>query len=145
MVKGFGDYGFPESHAASFALLVYVSAWLKCHEPAAYAAGLLNSQPLGFYSPAQIIYDAQRHGVEVYPVNILKSDDYSKLVADKKAKPAIQLGLRSVKGLSEDGALRLVTARKQLAFVDLHDLKQRAPRSPAIDATRCGPRWEPIA
>ncbi len=126
MVKGFGDYGFPESHAASFALLVYVSAWLKCHEPAAYAAGLLNSQPLGFYSPAQIIYDAQRHGVEVYPVDVLNSDDYSKLVPDTKAQAAIRLGLRSVKGLSEDGALRLVAARHQNAFVDVQDLKQRA-------------------
>ena len=126
MVKGFGDYGFPESHAASFALLVYVSAWLKCHEPAAYAAGLLNSQPLGFYSPAQIIYDAQRHGVEVYPVEVLKSDADSKLVAEKNGKPAIQLGLKSIKGLSEDGAVRLVAARNQNIFVDLQDLKQRA-------------------
>ncbi|MEY4729441.1 MAG: Error-prone polymerase, partial [Pseudomonadota bacterium] len=126
MVKGFGDYGFPESHAASFALLVYVSAWLKCHEPAAYAAGLLNSQPLGFYSPAQIIYDAQRHGIEAYPVDVLKSDDYSKLVPDSKGQPAIQLGLKSVKGLSDEGATRLVAARNQNAFIDLQDLKQRA-------------------
>jgi error-prone DNA polymerase len=126
MVKGFGDYGFPESHAASFALLVYVSAWLKCHEPAAYAAGLLNSQPLGFYSPAQIIYDAQRHGVEVYPVDVLQSDTYSKLVSDTKQQAAIQLGLKSVKGLSGEGATRLVAARNKKAFVDLHDLKQRA-------------------
>ncbi|MGB8856871.1 MAG: error-prone DNA polymerase [Burkholderiales bacterium] len=126
MVKGFGDYGFPESHAASFALLVYVSAWLKCHEPAAYAAGLLNSQPLGFYSPAQIIYDAQRHGVEVYPVDVLKSDAYCQLVSDAKQQPAIRLGLKSVKGLSDEGMSRLVQARDQAMFVDLHDLKQRA-------------------
>jgi len=73
-IQGFGEYGFPESHAASFALLVYVSAWLKCHEPAAFACALLNSQPMGFYAPAQIVHDARRHGVEVRPVDVLASE-----------------------------------------------------------------------
>ncbi len=72
-IKGFGEYGFPESHSASFALLVYVSAWLKCYEPAAFTCALLNSQPMGFYSPAQLVQDAQRHGVEVGPVDVLVS------------------------------------------------------------------------
>jgi error-prone DNA polymerase len=126
MVKGFGDYGFPESHAASFALLVYISAWLKCYEPAAFAAGLLNSQPLGFYAPAQIIYDVQRHGVEVYPVDVMTSDWYSTLVPDTHGNPAIRLGLKSIKGLSEQGGLRLVAARCGRALVDVDDLKQRA-------------------
>src|SRR5690606_6373329 len=73
-LRGFADYGFPESHAASFALLTYVSAWLKCHEPAAFACGLLNSQPMGFYAPSQIVQDAQHHGVEVRPVDVLCSE-----------------------------------------------------------------------
>ncbi len=73
-ILGFGEYGFPESHAASFALLVYVSAWLKRHEPAAFAAALLNSQPMGFYAPSQLVQDARRHGVEVRPVDALASD-----------------------------------------------------------------------
>ena len=72
-IKGFGEYGFPESHSASFALLVYVSAWLKCYEPAAFTCALLNSQPMGFYSPSQLVQDAQRHGVEVRPVDVLVS------------------------------------------------------------------------
>src|SRR5205085_5552010 len=73
-IQGFGDYGFPESHAASFALLVYVSAWLKCYYPAAFAAALLNSQPMGFYAPAQLIQDARRHGVAVRPIDVNHSD-----------------------------------------------------------------------
>ncbi len=73
-ILGFGDYGFPESHAASFALLVYVSAWLKCHHPAAFCAALINSQPMGFYAPAQLVRDAREHGVEVLPVDVNRSD-----------------------------------------------------------------------
>src|SRR5438105_8205107 len=69
-IKGFGEYGFPESHAASFALLVYVSAWLKCHYPAAFAAAIINSLPMGFYAPAQLVADAKKHGVEVLPVDV---------------------------------------------------------------------------
>jgi error-prone DNA polymerase len=136
MVKGFGDYGFPESHAASFALLAYVTAWLKCYEPAAFAAGLLNSQPMGFYAPAQIVYDVQRHGVEVYPVDVLTSDWMSTLVPNvtgqltkdpsTKGQPAIRLGLKSVSGLSADGGMRLVIARQIKTFVDLDELRDRA-------------------
>ncbi len=73
-ILGFGEYGFPESHSASFALLVYVSCWLKCYEPAAFTCALLNSQPMGFYAPSQLVQDAQRHGVEVRPVDVLVSD-----------------------------------------------------------------------
>lgn len=125
MVKGFGEYGFPESHAASFALLVYVSAWLKCYHPAAFAAGLLNSMPLGFYRPAQIVYDVQRHGVEVYPVDVMRSDWYSTLVTDSYGAAAIRLGLKSIKGLSEKGGQRLLEARAISAFLDVDDIKQR--------------------
>lgn len=129
MVKGFGDYGFPESHAASFALIVYVSAWLKCYHPAAFAAGLLNSQPLGFYKPAQIIYDAQRHGIEVYPVDATVSDVYSALVHDARGNAAIRLGFNSVKGMSDAGAERLAKARAGAPFHDVNDLKLRADLS----------------
>ena len=126
MVKGFGDYGFPESHAASFALIVYVSAWLKCHHPAAFAAGLLNSMPLGFYRPAQIIYDAQRHGVNVYPVDVTRSDWYCTLIPEGNDKPAIRLGLQNVKELSSAGGQRLAEARRKRAFIDIDDVKSRA-------------------
>jgi error-prone DNA polymerase len=112
-ILGFGEYGFPESHAASFALLVYVSAWLKRHEPAAFAAALINSQPMGFYAPSQIVQDAQRHGVEVRPVDVRTSDWDCTLErrADAAPDPALRLGLRLVKGLAEEAAQRLVAAR----------------------------------
>jgi error-prone DNA polymerase len=126
MVKGFGDYGFPESHAASFAMLAYITAWLKCYEPAAFAAGLLNSQPMGFYAPAQIVYDVQRHGVAVYPVDVLTSDWESTLVPDAKGQAAIRLGLKSVGGLSADGGIRLMEARRIKSFVSLDELREGA-------------------
>jgi len=128
MVKGFGDYGFPESHAASFALLAYITAWLKCYEPAAFAAGLLNSQPMGFYAPAQIVYDVQRHGVKVYPVDVLSSDWESTLVPDVIAngQPAIRLGLKSIGGLSWDGGIRVVKARQAKTFISLDELREQA-------------------
>ncbi|MDX1692948.1 MAG: error-prone DNA polymerase [Ketobacteraceae bacterium] len=132
-INGFGEYGFPESHAASFALLVYVSAWLKCHEPAAFCCGLLNSQPMGFYSPSQLIQDVRRHQVEVRPVDVMHSDWDHTLEADfplpcdnREQQPAIRLGLRLVKGLSRQGAVRLVQAREQQAFRSLAELKYRA-------------------
>jgi error-prone DNA polymerase len=100
-IKGFGEYGFPESHAASFALLVYVSAWIKCHYPAAFACALLNSQPMGFYAPAQIVRDAREHGVEVREADINLSDWASTLEAGADGWPALRLGLRLVDGLSE--------------------------------------------
>jgi error-prone DNA polymerase len=111
-ILGFGEYGFPESHAASFALLVYVSAWLKRHEPAAFAAALINSQPMGFYAPSQIVQDARRHGVEVRPVDVHQSDwDCTLETVPDSGEPALRLGLRLVKGLPEDAARRLVGAR----------------------------------
>jgi len=125
-IEGFGDYGFPESHAASFALLVYVSAWLKCHEPAAFTAALLNSQPMGFYAPAQLVQDAGRHRVEVCPVDVCTSAWDCALERTDKEQPAVRLGLRMVKGLSQAAAERLVEARATAPFTDVHDLSRRA-------------------
>ena len=125
-IQGFGEYGFPESHAASFALLAYASAWLKCHESAAFTCALLNSLPMGFYGPSQLIQDAKRHGVEVRPVDIVVSDWDCSLEPDKNSEPALRLGLRMIKGLSHAGAERLVEARQQGAFTDVSDLAHRA-------------------
>ena len=110
-IEGFGTYGFPESHAASFALLVYVSAWLKCHYPAVFAAALLNSQPMGFYAPAQIVRDAREHGVEVLPVDVNLSGWDCALEPGRGGGFALRLGLRQVKGLAEAEARALETAR----------------------------------
>ncbi len=109
-IKGFGEYGFPESHAASFALLVYVSAWLKCFHPAAFAAALLNSQPMGFYQPAQIIRDAQNHGVPVHPADVCASQWDCTLEKNCDGKPALRLGLRLIKGLPLAEAEKIVSA-----------------------------------
>ena len=154
-IEGFGEYGFPESHAASFALLVYVSCWLKCHEPACFLAAMLNSQPLGFYSPSQLVQDARRHGLEVLPVDVSYSDwDCSleksgsepnftaphgveprplawslkgneKLGSDPHLQPAVRLGLRMVAGLHARVALRISAARRQGAFANTEDLALR--------------------
>ena len=111
-IEGFGEYGFPESHAASFALLVYASAWLKCHHPGVFAAALLNSQPMGFYAPAQIIRDARDHGVDVRPLDVNYSEwDTTLEPSDGKDGLALRLGLRQVKGLSQEQAQALVAAR----------------------------------
>jgi error-prone DNA polymerase len=110
-IEGFGTYGFPESHAASFALLVYVSAWLKRHYPAAFAAALLNSQPMGFYAPAQIVRDAAEHGVEVKGVDVNGSDWDCTLEPASKGGFALRLGFRQVKGLAEASAQALVERR----------------------------------
>ncbi|HET9693444.1 MAG TPA: OB-fold nucleic acid binding domain-containing protein, partial [Steroidobacteraceae bacterium] len=111
-ILGFGEYGFPESHAASFALLVYVSAWLKRHEPAAFTAALINSQPMGFYAPSQLVQDAQRHGVPVRPIDVLASDwDCTLERVEGAVDPALRLGLRLVKGLPQAAGERLVAAR----------------------------------
>ena len=124
-IKGFGDYGFPESHSASFALLVYVSCWLKCYEPAAFTSALLNSQPMGFYGPAQLVNDARHHGVEIRPVDVRFSQWNCALERGKTGEPAVRLGLRMVKGLSEKGAHRLVRVREEQVFVDVSDLARR--------------------
>ncbi len=129
MAQGFGEYGFPESHAASFALLAYVSAWLKCHEPAAFCAGLLNSQPLGFYSPSQLVQDAKRHGVEVRPVDVLVSEWHSTLERGANGEPALRLGLHMIKGLSEAAAQRIVALRQQRPFSDREDFFARTALS----------------
>jgi error-prone DNA polymerase len=126
-IKGFGEYGFPESHAASFALLVYVSAWLKCHEPAAFTAALLNSQPMGFYGPSQLVRDARAHGVTVRAVDVLCSDYDCTLEADgTSARPALRLGLRLVRGFGAAAAERLMQARAVREFGSLQDLAARA-------------------
>ncbi len=124
-ILGFGDYGFPESHAASFALLVYVSAWLKRHEPAAFFAALLNSLPMGFYAPAQLVAEARRGGVEVRPVDVRYSDWFCTLEKDGRGEPALRLGLLRVKGLSRKGAECLLAMRRRRAFRDSDDLQQR--------------------
>ncbi len=126
-ILGFGEYGFPESHAASFALLVYVSAWLKCHEPAAFAAALLNSQPMGFYGPSQVVQDVRRHGVEVRGVDATVSDWDCTLEGPTASEgPAVRLGLRMVKGLSRVGAQRVVEARQRAPLQGVSDLARRA-------------------
>jgi error-prone DNA polymerase len=124
-IKGFGSYGFPESHAASFALLVYASAWLKCHHPAAFAAALINAQPLGFYSVDQIVQDARRHGVEVRPVDVRCSLVDAHLEPGKRG-PALRLGLRTIRGLPAEAAARIVAARKDAPYRDVEDLAHRA-------------------
>jgi error-prone DNA polymerase len=147
-VKGFSSYGFPESHAVSFALLVYDSCWIKRHHPAEFLAAMLNSQPLGFYSPSQLMQDARRHGVEVRPVDVMVSDWDCTLEevappsevhgslslqeraagtsAPAPAMPAVRLGLRMVSGLSRDTVERIVAARARSAFTDSEDLARRA-------------------
>ena len=129
-ILGFGEYGFPESHAASFALLVYVSAWLKCHEPAAFACALLNSQPMGFYAPDQLVQDARRHGVEVRPVDVTASDwdctlERCPAATRAAAQPALRLGLRMIRGLSLDCGAGLLAARAERPFRDVDDLALR--------------------
>jgi error-prone DNA polymerase len=130
-IEGFGEYGFPESHAASFALLVYVSAWLKCHYPDVFAAAILNSQPMGFYAPAQLVRDAKDHGVEARPVDINHSDWDCTLEPDNEAdgvKYALRLGLRQIKGFSQIHADDLTAAREETGrpFADPADLWRRA-------------------
>ena len=125
-IQGFGEYGFPESHAASFALLVYSSAWLKCYEPAAFTCALINSQPMGFYAPAQLVRDARDHGVEVRPISVCASDWDCTLERRADDEPALRLGLRMVKGLGEEAAERIVAARAQAPFASVQDLALRA-------------------
>lgn len=127
-IQGFGEYGFPESHAASFALLVYASAWLKVHHQAAFTCALLNSQPMGFYSPSALVQDAQRHGVEVRPVCVVHSawDSTLEPGADPSGGAALRLGMRLVKGLGEAAAAAIVAAREEAPFTSLPDLVRRA-------------------
>ncbi len=152
-IEGFGEYGFPESHAASFAKLVYVSCWLKCHEPACFFAALVNSQPMGFYSPSQLMQDARKHGVDVRAIDVTCSDWDCTLEVNahllpvpraedgvrqsvsasskgfpgiRPHQPAIRLGLRLVSGLSENTVDRMLAARSKAAFTSVEDLCLRA-------------------
>ncbi|WP_312929965.1 error-prone DNA polymerase, partial [Stutzerimonas nitrititolerans] len=125
-IKGFGSYGFPESHAASFALLTYASCWLKCHEPAAFACSLINSWPMGFYSPDQILQDARRHGIETRPVDVNHSDWDCTLEPNGGEQPAIRMGLRMIRGFRQEAAESIERARCQQPFDDVADLCLRA-------------------
>ncbi|MEL6366487.1 MAG: OB-fold nucleic acid binding domain-containing protein, partial [Pseudomonadota bacterium] len=129
-IKGFGEYGFPESHSASFALLVYVSAWLKRHYPAAFVGALINSQPMGFYSASQLTQMLRRQGVEIRPVDVRHSDwdctlERSARSADEPVA-ALRLGLRLVKGFGEEAAARLVSVRETQGFSTVQEMAQRA-------------------
>jgi error-prone DNA polymerase len=151
-IEGFGEYGFPESHAASFALLVYASSWIKCHEPACFLAGLLDAQPLGFYSPAQLVADARRHGVQVLPLDLMKSQWHCTLEpvtpqqlsagragqahtprpglpTGRPGQPAVRLGWQSLRGLGFEASQRIVQARQQGPFRDVGDLARRCQLS----------------
>ncbi|MBN8480236.1 MAG: error-prone DNA polymerase [Xanthomonadales bacterium] len=128
-IKGFGDYGFPESHSASFAHLAYASSWIKCHHPAVLTCALLNSLPMGFYAPAQLVKDAQRHGVRVLPVDVTASEWDCTLEAEtvsSRHAHALRLGFARINGFAEASALRIERARAQRPFTDLADLVQRA-------------------
>ncbi|HEX4023637.1 MAG TPA: error-prone DNA polymerase [Steroidobacteraceae bacterium] len=131
-IQGFGEYGFPESHAASFALLTYVSSWLKCHEPAAFAAALINSQPMGFYAPAQLTQDARRSGVTLLPADVMVSEWDCTLEsepperAQPRGPPALRLGLRQVAGLQQAEGGRIVAARAAGPFASIDELAARA-------------------
>ena len=125
-IEGFGEYGFPESHAASFALLVYVSCWLKKHHPDAFLVGLLNAQPMGFYAPAQLVEDAKRHGVQVQPVDVCLSEAKTVLENISVHQWAVRLGLHMVSGLSSAGVRNIIQARQTKAFDSCEDLVKRA-------------------
>ena len=125
-IQGFGEYGFPESHAASFALLVYVSAWLKCHHPDAFLAALLNSQPMGFYAPAQLVRDAREHGVAVLPVDVTRSVWDSEFEGVAEPLRPVRLGLNRITGFRQDAAERIVVARAETPFNSPEDLSRRA-------------------
>jgi error-prone DNA polymerase len=128
-IEGFGEYGFPESHAASFALLVYASAWLKCHHPDAFLAALLNSQPMGFYAPAQLVRDAKAHHVQVLAVDVNQSAWETNLAGEGVAPGGlipVRLGLSRITGLQEEAALRVLAARHEAPFASTEDLTRRA-------------------
>ncbi len=158
-IEGFGEYGFPESHAASFAKLVYVSCWLKCHEPACFFAALVNSQPMGFYSPSQLMQDARKHGIDVRAIDVTQSDwdctleaiatpqpvkpDYPGIHPNQ---PAIRLGLRLVSGLSEKTVDRILVTRAEGPFTTVEDLCLRAQLNTAeVNALAAADALAPLA
>ncbi|MCV6592693.1 MAG: error-prone DNA polymerase [Silicimonas sp.] len=130
-IEGFGSYGFPESHAASFALLVYASSWLKCHHPGLFACALLNSQPMGFYAPAQIVRDAREHGVEVRPPDINASSWDNLMEPDGRGGLALRLGFRQIKGLREEDCIWIVAARGN-GYLGVEDVWRRAGVEPRM-------------
>ncbi len=127
-IQGFGEYGFPESHAAGFALLAYVSSWIKCHHPDAFLCGLLNAWPMGFYAPAQLVRDAREHGVDVRAVDVQVSGWESVLEGPvgEGGQCAVRLGLNRITGLAEESAGRIVDARSEAPFASTEDLARRA-------------------
>ena len=126
-LEGFGSYGFPESHAASFALIAYASSWVKCWHPDVFCAALLNSQPMGFYAPAQIVRDAQAHGVEIRPICVNASRwDCTLAPTDDEGLFAVRLGMRMVKELTNTHAATVVAARAERPFRSVDDLWRRA-------------------
>lgn len=129
-IEGFGSYGFPESHAASFALLVYASAWIKCHHPGIFACALLNAQPMGFYAPAQIVRDARAHGVIVLPPCINASLWDNVMERDRQGRLALRLGFRQIKGVAEEEAQWIVAARGN-GYRAVEDVWRRAGVPPA--------------
>jgi error-prone DNA polymerase len=148
-IEGFGEYGFPESHAASFALLVYASSWLKCHYPDVFAAALLNAQPMGFYAPSQIVRDVREHGVEVRPVDINHSDWdvtlepgpraaekmhalHRDMADDIRTTCALRLGLRKIKGLSEEEHGKVIMAKRGTGYTSVRDLWLRTGLAPRV-------------
>ncbi|MEM6384680.1 MAG: error-prone DNA polymerase [Pseudomonadota bacterium] len=130
-IEGFGSYGFPESHAASFALLVYASSWLKCHHPGIFACALLNSQPMGFYAPAQIVRDAREHGVEIRPPDINASTWDNIMESDGKGGLALRLGLRQIKSMREEEATWIAAARGN-GYQSVEDVWRRAGVEPRL-------------
>jgi len=150
-IEGFGEYGFPESHAASFALLVYASSWIKCHYPDVFACAILNSQPMGFYRPAQLIRDAKEHGVEVRPVDIGHSFwdctlEPASNRSGKTPKRALRLGFRQLKGCKEDDATALVEAREKGDFITMRSVWLRAGLSArALETLAKGDAWGSVA
>lgn len=124
-IEGFSEYGFPESHAASFALLVYASCWLKCHHPMEFFAAMVNAQPLGFYSTSQLLQDARRNGVTVLPVDVMYSD-WACVLEPHAGGRAVRLGMKIVKGLQEESAQAICAARKDAPFRNADDLARRA-------------------
>jgi error-prone DNA polymerase len=147
-IEGFGGYGFPESHSASFALLAYVSAWLKRHHPAAFYCGLLNSQPMGFYSPSQLVQDARRHDITVLPVDIHHSCWEHQLVAasDGAIPRALRLGFCVIKSFNEAAGMRIAQARAEKPFASLYDLRRRAKlNSIELDALAAADAFKPMA
>ena len=136
-IEGFGDYGFPESHAASFALLAYVSSWLKCHHPDAFACALLNAQPMGFYAPAQIVRDAREHGVDVRPVDVNASGWDNSREGAGEGGCALRLGLRQMSGLRREDAARIVDTR-HVPYPDVGTLARRAGISASAIETLAG-------